>query len=191
MGSSVRALGSVLISLSAAGCVTVATSAGTPTALERQLLGAYDELDRDLVLASSVRGDQARPAGSLEARRALALDGRALQRFNEDDLVELKGGGCIVERLDATVATRSCTLVSEGGDVVQRRRERVILEENRARRAILEWAAYNAAREAGRERPSAEEEREIRQTYHRLLAEAAQPGHWFETTPGQFREVGR
>ncbi|MCC7380595.1 MAG: hypothetical protein IT384_02100 [Deltaproteobacteria bacterium] len=177
--------------LSAVGCVTVATSAGTPTALERQLLGAYDELDRDLVLASSVRGDQARPAGSLEARRALALDGRALQRFNEDDLVELKGGGCIVERLDATVAPRACALISDGGDVVQRRRERVIVEENRARRAILEWAAYNAAREAGRERPSADEEREIRQTYHRLLAEAAQPGHWFETAPGQLREVGR
>lgn len=174
--------------VSAPGCVKIATSAGTPTALERQLLGAYDELDRELVLASSVRGDVARAPGSHESVKALAIEGRALQRFNEDDLSELKAAGCIAETLDATVVPRPCAAATEASG---RRRERVVEDENRARRNILSWAALVQAREAGRDRATQEQLRELRRTYHLLLRESAGPGHLFEVAPGEFRPVER
>ena len=175
----------------AQGCVKIATSAGTPTALERQLLGAYDELDRELVLASSVRGDVARSAGSPESVKALAIEGRALQRFNEDDVAELKTAGCLAETLEATVVPRPCSLASDAAAAVARRRDRVVQDENRARRNILSWAALVQAREAGRDRATPDQLRELRRTYHLLLRESAGPGHLFEVSPGEFRPVER
>lgn len=175
----------LLLCFAPLGCFTVATSAGTPTALERQLLGAYDELDRDLVLASSVRADIARAPGSFDSVKALALEGRALQRFNEDDLVELKANGCLAETLEATVVARPCQFVAQ--EDATKRRDRVIEEENRSRRAIVEWAAFVQAREAGRDRPTPDQIAEIRRTYQRLIRESAAPGDLFETSPGQFQ----
>lgn len=170
------------------GCFSVVTSAAGPTALERQLLGAYDDLDRELVLAASVRGEAAFAAGSPEALRAAAVEGRALMRFNEDDLAELKGLGCVAETLRAEITERSCAGASEE---ILRRRARVIRDENQARRAVLAWAAYLRARELGREAPTAAELEELLAAYRRLLFETAQPGQLFESTPGKFEPISR
>ena len=164
-------------------CITISGSVATPTAVEHQLLGVYRELDRDLVYASSVRGDVVALSGSFESLRALALEGRALQKFNEDDLDELKASGCIAERRDSTVTQRECA------DVPQSRLTRVVADENAARAAILKWAAYAYARESGRQNPSQAEMDDIRQTYRRLLREAAKSGHLFEASPGRFEKV--
>src|SRR5215471_11790056 len=89
--------------LGSACTIRVAGSVAKPTALERQLLGDYEELDKDLLHASSVRGELQPNAGTYEAVKAEALEQRAVQRFNEDDLSELKKERCIAETLDATI----------------------------------------------------------------------------------------
>lgn len=184
-----RALGACVLAAQTA-CLTIASTVGTPSALERQLLGVYDELDRDLVLASSVRAANAAPPGSFEALKSAALDARGLQRFNEDDLRELKSQGCIAEAQDATVVPRPCPLTA--ADAARARTEkRVVSEENKSRAVILEWATHAYAREAGRPEPSAAERGEIRDAYHRLLREAARKGELFEVEKGVFREVAR
>lgn len=176
--------------LTSAGCITIASSVATPTALEHQLLGVYRELDDDLVYASSVRGDFVSPSGSYEALKSLALEGRSLQRFNEDDLAELKAAGCLAETLDAKIVDRPCDgVVADTG--LQPTLQRVIRDENRARSAILTWAAHAYAREAGAQRPGPEALAEIRRTYRRLLFEAATAGHLFEVEPGVFSPVSR
>lgn len=167
-------------------------SAAQPTALERQLLGEYDELDEALLHASSVRGGAAvaSVAPRFEALRAEALDQRAVQRFNEDDLLELKKAHCIAEGLDAAVVARPCS--AAGADpAVARRLARVVEEENRARRAILTWAAYQIARSQGRVAPDPTEMAEVRKAYHQLLLEAAALGNLVEVEPGVFREAAR
>lgn len=172
------------------GCISVAGSVARPTALELQLLGEYERLDEELVHASSVRGDLAAGAGSFEMLKAEALEQRAIQRFNEDDLLELKGARCIAEALDASVVARPCSLI-ERDDAAARRVARVVREENRARSAILLWAAYELARKQGRGAPDPSEIGELRKLYQRLLFEAAQTGHIGEVAPGQFRELAR
>jgi len=71
------------------------------TALERQVLGTYQQLDGDLTLLASVRSLDAqgrlKPAPELPEGRRLAV--RALQRsrFNQDDIERLKAGQIIGE----------------------------------------------------------------------------------------------
>lgn len=185
MRSLALSLGSAVV---LGGCFSVVTSAAGPTALERQLLGAYDDLDRELVLAASVRGEAAFALGSPEALKAAAVEGRALMRFNEDDLAELKAQGCVAETLRAEITEWSCAGANEE---LSRRRARVIRDENQARRAVLAWAAYLRARELGREAPTAAEIEELLAAYRRLLFETAQPGQLFERTPGKFEPISR
>ncbi|MEM7675341.1 MAG: hypothetical protein AAF449_04980 [Myxococcota bacterium] len=172
-----------LVCATSACSIKAAGSVAQPTALELQLLGAYRELDDDIVRVSSFR------AGSTVADREQlaqkAMDARAMQRFNEDDLFELKQAGCLAEGLDARVMTHPCSL-SATDPAVERRRRRVIDQENRARRALLEWATAALAYRSGRSSASAELSREVRSAYVRLLRQAARPGELFETSPGRF-----
>ena len=170
------------------GCVTIGTSVATPTALERQLLGVYEELDEDLRHAASVRGDGA-GTPSFAGMRAKAVEGRALQRFNEDDVAELKAAGCLAETLQGRIVDRPCEVAGETGESLQRRLTRVVTDENRARDAIVSWAAHVQAREAGQPAPTADGVRNLWWTYARLLKEAAAPGHVLEVEPGVFRAV--
>jgi hypothetical protein len=181
------ALGALLLSACA---IKVAGSVAKPTALEHQLLGDYEELDEALAHASSVRGDLGPNASSYEMIKAEALEQRAVQRYNEDDLLELKRARCIAERLDATIVKRSCALVAKDPSA-DRRITRLVEEENRARKAVLTWAAHELARSQGRALPTDEDLAELKKTYQRLLAEAALPGDVHEVSPGVFKEVSR
>lgn len=185
-----RGLLLMLACLTAGGCIRVAGSVAKPTALERQLLGEYERLDDELVHASSVRGDPSLPPDSYEAVKAEAIEQRAIQRFNEDDLLELKNSKCIAETLDATVIERPCAFADKEENV-KRRLVRVVREENRARSAIVTWAAHEMARRAGRAAPAPAELQEVRKTYQRLLREAAAAGQLSEVAPGDFREVAK
>lgn len=178
-----------MLCLGGAGCaLSISTNAATPTAVERQMLGAYEELDRELVMAASVRGDVRAEPTDWESVRALALEGRALMRFNEDDLRELKAAGCLAETLSGEVIARPCAAATAE---VAPRIGRVVEQENRARRAVVTFAAHAAAREAGRTRVAPEEVTALWQAYHRLILQAAAEGELFETAPGEFAPVAR
>jgi hypothetical protein len=180
-----HALAALALGLPGAGCLEGAYTAARPTALERQLLGAYDELDTRLVHAASVRG-QGRELLSFEALEARAIEARALQRFNEDDLSDLEAAGCVAEARGARVVSRPCDRL-EADDLVARTRARVVEEENAAREAIIAWAAHAAARQEGRGAPTPAEVEALRDAYARLLRETARPGVLVEVAPGEFR----
>ncbi len=169
------------------GCITAAGTVAQPTALELQLLGAYEDLDKSLVHASSVRARGVER--SFESLKARAVQMRALQRFNGDDVQELKSAGCLAETLRASLKGRACSDAQQDG-AIQRRIARIVREENAAREAILTWAAYVLARQQGLARPSQAQLLELQGAYQRLLAEAARPGHWLETSPGRFAPKG-
>lgn len=177
----------LLTLVGASGCIQAALSAGQPTAVERQLLGAYEELDEELVHASSVRGPGLEDA-SHESLQQLALRARSLQVFNADDVLELKSGGCMYETLRAELAAIDCDLVNADA-AATRRRTRVIDEENRARRVLMRWAAHEIARREGRAVPDSNELAEVRAAYVRLVKETAQPGHLMEVTPGDVQPM--
>jgi hypothetical protein len=181
------AVRSVLLSaLALQGCVTAVGAVAKPTALEFQLLGAYEELDRDLMHASSLRAPSG-PAASFEKLRMEALEARALQRFNRDDLIDLKNASCLAEGLRAKVIARPCPLLSQD-PAAQRRLTRVVKEENRSREVLLIWAAFELARKGGRAEPTRAEVEEIEHAYERLLRDTARPEHLIEVKQGAFKK---
>lgn len=167
-------------------CVTGAGTAAKPTALELQLLGAYEELDDDLASVASVRAGNDPTTSSFVRLEALALEGRATQRYNEDDVQELKRLGCVAETLQARITARECP---DAQGAVARRLTRVVEEENRARRDILTWAAWALARRDGRPGPTEQEVEELKAAYRRLQYESAEPGHLVEQPGGGFSRV--
>ncbi len=174
----------VLLALLSSGCVTAVGAVAKPTALEFQLLGAYEELDRELMHASSLRAPTA-PTVSFESLRMEALEARSTQQFNEDDLLELKNAGCLAEGLGARVIPRPCALVDRD-PAAGRRVVRVVKEENRSRQVILTWAAFELARKSGRADPTPAEMDEIEHAYERLLRDTAAPDHLIEVKKGAF-----
>lgn len=180
-----RGVGLVIVmSWLPAGCVRVAATAAQPTALERQLLGAYEELDRELIYTSSIRGSGSSPPGA-SIMKAEAVRARAIQRFNRDDLLDLFAGACIAEGREGDVVLRPCPEVDRSAEAMRRRR-RVVREENAARRAIVAWAAYALARREGRPEPTREELLAVKTAYARLLQDTLPPGALREVGPGRF-----
>ncbi len=169
--------------LATAGCIRAAGSVAEPTALERQLLGAYRKLDEELVWVSSVRGPggAAPELGDLEEQ---ALRKRLLQRFNEDDLRALKSQGCVGEAQNAEVRAADCDDVRDSAWASVRRR--VIAEENEARDVIIRWAASEVARQRGDPVASAAVEAEVRSAYAALLRDAAEPDDLLEGPDGRW-----
>ena len=180
----------LMLAAASSGCINILTSVATPTALERQLLGVYEALDRVLVLASSVR-DHHLGAATPEPLRAQAIEARRRQRFNEDDIDELKAAGCLAEASEGTLTARQCAVVDEGPESQRRTLERVVQDENRSRRQIWAWAASVLAAREGRRTVTDADRVALGRTYHRLLREAAAVGSFFEIAPGTYRAVGR
>lgn len=172
--------------LFAVSCVSVGGTVATPTALENQLLGVYQDLDDDLVYASSVRGGKTSPPSKLDDLRTRVMNARSLQLFNEDELSELKDARCVAETLGARVIPYSCELENGDDASFEKRRIRLLRDENAARQLILEWAAFTVAQKRGRQSIDIEELAKMRRTYFKLLREVAQPKHLFELEKGVF-----
>jgi len=171
-----------------AGCIRAAGSVAEPTAIERQLLGAYQQLDRELVWVSSVRGPggegpEADRLSEVDDLGTRALRMRLLQRFNEDDLRQLADWQCVAEGRSAAVQPVGCDEVER--DLRWRRiRERVVQEENQAREVIIEYAADQAARRQGRSEPDDQLRQRMRAAYADLMRTAAAPDHLVESSEG-------
>jgi hypothetical protein len=117
------------------------TVVGERTALERQVLGTYEELGRDLTTYASVRGVQ--PDGSLQApppatdSQRLVLQAINNRRYNRDDLNTLLTNGVVGEANDGMLALLDMERLGNldlSRDLVQQ----VIDEENRDREVIME-----------------------------------------------------
>jgi hypothetical protein len=179
-----------ILGLSLVSCVSVGGSVATPTALENQLLGVYQDLDEDLVYASSVRGQDLNRSSRLDSLRTRAMKARSLQIFNEDELSEFKDGQCVAETRNARIVAHVCPLENENDASFDPRRTRLLRDENEARTRILEWAAYAVAQKRGRQSINPEELQKMRRTYFRLLREVAKRGHLFEAAEGSFVGAG-
>lgn len=163
--------------LAASGCFTIKTvNPSQKTALERQLIGDLEAFSKEKLLTASVRarrGAADDPMGSLAAR---AIAARRRQMFNRDDIVELKGWGCVGEGLDARLVARECPQVSD--PELEAVRARVVQQENRDRASIIDWSISTD--------PvlTPEDRAQVVAIYHRLLVEQAEPGHWIQTRQG-------
>jgi hypothetical protein len=152
---------------------------GTKTALERQMMGDFEPLTEEELLASSVRaGPMHARSGGLDERQSRALAARRRQVFNRDEIDDFKAKGCLGEARDATIALRRCDADADN----LRRRTELVAQENADRAAILDWIASgdDAFADAGRS--------QLVDMYHRLLVVKSKQGDWVEDQGGWMRK---
>lgn len=169
--------------LLAAGCVSAQIQVvDERTALENQILGSYEELDRDLQLVASVRAVDEQGARRGPPRfsdiRAQAVAARQTQQFNLDDVMELKAKGCLGEGNDGLLAARPCQAAAAAQ--VAERIARMVAAENQSRKVLLLFVVTTSPDLT--EKDSAE----LARAWARLNRERAAPGHWVQAADGQW-----
>jgi uncharacterized protein YdbL (DUF1318 family) len=165
------------------GCVSAKINVvDERTALENQILGSYEELDRDMQLLASVRAvdeagkDRQPPSYTRERQQAIAA--RQTQQFNRDDIDELKKAGCLGEAQDGSLAARPCDRSSD--QTVAERLERLIASENQARGVILRFAVTVSPDLTDRDLP------QVTAAYARMQREKAKSGEWIQEPGGEW-----
>jgi hypothetical protein len=157
----------------ACACVTTTqVNIGTKTSLERQLIGEFEPLTEEELLAASIRAEGGIGAGSMDAMQRRAVAGRRRQLFNRDDVEEMKGAGCLGEAPRAQLAKRDCTAVAK--QEIAERLARLVREENEDREAIIDWAIAVDPVLTPSDRD------QVIALYNSLLRQQLRPGDWFQ-----------
>ncbi len=170
-----------LCSLMAIACVKARINVvDERTALENQILGSYQELDRDLQMVASVRSvdaeGQSQPAPSFHQIRQQAIEARQTQQFNQDDIDELKLAGCLGEGADGLLHTRPC---EAGQDApVAERIARQLKSENASRETLLEFVVTTSPD------LTRDDLKQVRTAYARMNRDASSIGHWIQSEDG-------
>ena len=61
---------------------------GEMTALEREVIGTYNEIERDTWMVASTRSSATGKGQTLSPEKKKVLDAKRRQKFNQDDVVE-------------------------------------------------------------------------------------------------------
>lgn len=174
-------LAGVVLAAVSIGCITVTTvNIGQKTSLERQLIGEFEPLTQEEILSSSVRAAAGSGNVALDDLHQHAVAARRRQLFNRDDVDELKQRGCLGELHDAKLAVRDCEH-ADAPDIAERL-QRLILEENEDRAAIIDWALA-----ADPILTSADRDQVVK-VYARMIRERAGAGEWFRSDSGEWTE---
>jgi len=151
------------------------------TALENQVMGSYLELEDDLILASSVRGGKQAKAAIPESKRR-ALDALLNQKFNRDDVDELKDKEIIGEAVNGGIVVLPTGIGHQEGvkasDIKLARQ--LVDEENHDRDEILRRVIAANANLSEKDLPK------LRETDAKLQREATRSGQWYQDVSGKW-----
>jgi len=168
------------------GCVSAKIAVvDERTALENQILGSYEDLDRDLQLLASVRAvdpqGRSKEAPAFSEIRTRAIQARQTQQFNRDDVDELKRAGCLGEANTGMLAQRSCQ--ATGDPQVAKRLERLLTSENQARQQVLHFVVTTS--------PDLTEKDydQVVQAFAQMKRERAKSGEWVQDSAGKWKQA--
>lgn len=156
---------------------------GEKTAIERQIIGDYKELEKDAWVISSVktniqRGEEVTPSAGSDLLLLKAIKTREL---HQPRIRKYKNEGAIGEKNNGLIAYKS-TPKYEQDKELKYILNTVIEEENRARKIIFERSLSGA----GKEKPS---DKEI-EAFGRIFAEEqralAQKNDWIQENSGRW-----
>jgi hypothetical protein len=161
---------------SAGGCVNLKVVAvDQKTQLENQVLGSFGELQKDLVLIQSVRGEggeQRIPAPQREALQAMMN-----RQFNMDDVSELKAQGTAGEARTGLLQFIE-TDRTRGDPAYRAETLRLIEEENRDRTVFMKRVIAVNPNLGEKDYPA------VQEMMHRLNADASAPGVMIQDDKG-------
>jgi len=157
------------------------------TLLERQVLGQYEALAQDVVLAASVRSVD--PDGRLVRRelpppaKAEVLDAMRVREYNRDDIDALREAQLAGEGQDGLVALFEDRLAGQAlwnPELVRN----VIAEENAARRLLMRWIIETSEVFTAADLPRVE------RIAAAIEQERARPGDLIQAEDGQWMRKG-
>ncbi len=166
------------LSLLITGCISAKiVKLDRKTQLENQILGTFQRLEEDLILASSVRGDRAETKLSPLQQEAVAA--MMSREFFRDDIEDLKGKQVLGEGNSG----RLQILITAGEPEELKRVERLVTEENKSREIILSRVIQLNRELSDKDLPR------LWSIFHRLNAGTAQSGHKVQLENGNWQVV--
>jgi hypothetical protein len=172
-------LAAFLLAAAGAGCVSLKPVVlARKTQLENQVLGSFQRLERDMILASSVRGE--RPAPKLTPLQREAVEAMMSRAFNKDDIDALKQ-----EQVVGEAKTGKLQILAPPKEpALAKRVTRLVEQENRDREVIIRRVVQTNAKLSDRDLPA------VWRIFYRLNLQTAQPGDKVQREAGNW-EVRR
>lgn len=152
------------------------------TQLENQLLGRFGSLERQLILASSVRtkGGKGAPRAVLSPLQKELVEAQMNRAFNADDVDLLKDQGVVGEGRTGLLVLAKLPAQSARA----KRAKRLVDEENADRRTIMRVLVASSSELSERDLPL------LRRIFFELRARTAKPGHLLENEKGKLEVAG-
>ena len=147
------------------------------TALENQVMGTYAELEDDLVLVASVRGNgQTERPLTLKEKASIATQNR---KFNQDDVDELKEKGLLGEDKAGSLVIRA----GEGdeSDAATMKLANILVDEENRDRSV-QWN-YTIA---SNDNLTSADLQNVREAFAKLQRDKARPGEWIQLEDGKW-----
>ena len=161
-----------------AGCVSVKpVMLDRKTQLENQILGTFQRLEEELILASSVRGGEGKKM-SPEAREA--AEALMTREYFRDDIEAYKDKQALGEGSNAMLVLLKAP--DDAGEAARLRR--MVDEENRARQVIVNRVIQLGRDLNKRDLPL------VRRMLYRLNSQAARPGQMVQQLDGRWMAKG-
>ena len=168
------------LSLLLAGCISAKlVKLDRKTQLENQILGTFQRLEDDLILASSVRG--ARAASTLSPLQREAVAAMMSREFFRDDIEALKDKQVLGENRGGKLQL----LITAGEPEELKRSERLVAEENASREIILRRVIQLNRELSDKDLPR------LWRIFYSLNAGAAKNGHKVQLENGNWQVVRR
>jgi len=118
------------------GCISLKiVSVDQKTQLENQILGSLQQMEGDLVMVASVRGEGDKNDRISKAHKE-ALMAMLNRQFNADDLLEMKNAGVVGEKNDGLLAYYETERTRNDAEFSELSK-RIFGEENRDREIIM------------------------------------------------------
>lgn len=151
------------------------------TLLERQILGAYESLEKDLVLVASVRSVDTEgrlvPLPTFPPGQRKALEALRIREFYRDDVDALKKDGVLGEGKDGYLVLRDDSKL----DPKRKALAKTVLEaENGARKALIDRILETNETLTPNDRPKVEN------VFAQMNRDAAKDGEWIQTQDGSW-----
>lgn len=110
---------------------------GEKTALEREVVGTYHQMEEDTWMIASTRAAQGEEEVKISPEKRRVLDALRQQKFNKDDIDEFKRMGYVGENKEGFLEIRPSGTLNENPETLQLVQE-IVQEENQDREIIMD-----------------------------------------------------
>ncbi len=158
------------------------------TLLERQILGTYDELSKEMVMLASVRGvdegGKIKPLPYLPPGKEKAVRAAQSREFNRDDVDAFKKEGCAGENKSGLLSPLGCAKLKKNPAYAKFVKE-VMEEENRDRLVLLSRVIETSESMTSKDLPK------LQRVFAQMNRDAAKPGERIELDDGRWVEKAK